>query len=135
MITLKTADANFGPFISAVKQGAGWLCDGIIYPQAVVGDAQLVQGVPDLPPAPRYVPDVVPMLNAQTAMFDAGWLTPWLALLDAMEGDDGERARIKWRTAQTVRRDDPLVILGTELLGHTPDEADDLFIAAAALVL
>lgn len=46
MITLKTPQGDFGPFVTAYPDGDRWICDGIIYPKSVVGGGELVQGAP-----------------------------------------------------------------------------------------
>ncbi|MBV6321893.1 hypothetical protein [Duganella violaceipulchra] len=136
MKTLKTANGQFGPFRSAVAMSDRYHCDGIDYFFSVVGapgTSTIDEGTPDPIPVPPVVPAVIPMLNARTQLYLAGWLTPWEDLLAAMTGPDGDLARIKWATAQTVRRDDPLVLFAIAALNKTDAEADALFIAAAAI--
>jgi hypothetical protein len=134
MKTLISDGGDFGPFRIVETLNDRLRCDGVEYQFATIGSYTLVDSENRPPPAP-VVPESVPMLNAEEAMRAAGWLTPWLAILAAWEGDEGEAARIKWNRALTVRRDDPLVAAGIAALGKTDEEADALFIAAAELVV
>lgn len=85
------------------------------------------------PPAPApTVPQAVPMRNAQRVLYAAGLLATVEDIINAMPGAAGDLARIDWRTAQTIRRDDPAVLAVTPLLGKTEAEIDALFVAAAA---
>ena len=88
-----------------------------------------------VPPRPAVapIPDVVPMRNARLALYSAGLLADVEAFIAAMEGIEGDLARIDWSTALTVRRDSPLVAELMVLLNITSDQIDALFIAAAAI--
>lgn len=135
MITLQTEVGSFGPFVSAAAEGAGWLCDGIFYPEVVVGKGLLVHDAPppEIPTVPPPVPTQCSMLAARTVLYKAGLLGQVEAVLAAMEGEDGDLARIKWTTALTVRRDDPLVVQVIPALGKSEAEIDAMFVAAVAL--
>jgi len=133
MMTLKTSVGNFGPFISAHKDDAigAWVCDGVIYPQSVVGDGTLVAGAPDAAaPAGPSVPRQVSMLAARTVLYKENLLQLVEDLIAAMPGEAGDLARIKWATALTVRRDDDLVTQVIPQLGKTEAEIDAMFVAA-----
>lgn len=131
MITLKTAVGDFGPFITAHKDGASWICDGVVYPESVVGAAQVAQGAPDAPPAPpAATPDRVSMLAARTVLYTEGLLGMVEEIIVSMPGEAGDLARIKWATALTVRRDDDLVTQVIPALGKSELQIDAMFMAA-----
>jgi hypothetical protein len=133
MNSLITGARIFGPFKVITPLADRLLCDGVEYQFNIIGNYSIEPGIADRPEPVPAVPESVPILNAEEAMRAAGWLQPWLAILAAWDGDDGEAARIKWARARTVRRDDPLVAVGAAALGRTVEEVDALFIAAAAL--
>lgn len=131
MMTLKTSVGTFGPFISAYREGAAWICDGVIYPESVVGDGTLVAGAPDAPPpAGPAVPRQVSMLAARTVLYKENLLQLVEDVIAAMPDEAGDLARIKWATALTVRRDDDLVTQVIPQLGKTEAEIDAMFAAA-----
>lgn len=107
------------------------------FPMESILEYQMIDDVPvRVVPLPSgSVPESVPMLNARLALYAAGWLADVEALFAAMEGEQGDLARIYWATAKTVRRDNEVVSWALAHLGKTPQEADALFIAAAALVI
>lgn len=92
-------------------------------------DVELIVPVP----VPVSIPESVPMRNARLALYAAGLLSDVQTLIDGMEGEDGDLARIDWATALTVRRDSPLVARMVLELGKTDAEIDALFLAAAAI--
>ncbi|WP_174999081.1 hypothetical protein [Rugamonas aquatica] len=49
MNLLKTEVGDFGPFFFSARQEGGWLCDGVLYPDSVVGGGELVQVMHDDP--------------------------------------------------------------------------------------
>ncbi len=131
MMTLKALNGTFGPFISAYKEGAAWICDGVTYPESVVGSGALVAGAPDaVAPAGPAVPRQVSMLAARTVLYKENLLQLVEDVIAAMPGEAGDLARIKWATALTVRRDDDLVTQVIPQLGKTEAEIDAMFIAA-----
>lgn len=131
MMTLKTSAGAFGPFISAYKEGAVWICDGVIYPQSIVGDGLLVADAPDaVAPAGPTVPRQVSMLAARTVLYKENLLQLVEDLIAAMPGEAGDLARIKWAAALTVRRDDDLITQVIPQLGKTEAEIDAMFVAA-----
>jgi hypothetical protein len=83
--------------------------------------------------APPQTPQSVPMRNARLALYSAGRLKQVEDYIAAMDGVDGDLARIDWATALTVRRDSPLVGKLMALLDLTSAQIDALFISAAAL--
>ncbi|MRW85417.1 hypothetical protein GJ698_15130 [Pseudoduganella sp. FT26W] len=131
MMTLKTPADTFGPFVTAHQEGASWICDGVVYPASVVGDAVLVPGAPEAPPtlAPP-VPRQCSMYAARTVLYTAGLLELVEGIIANMPGEAGDLARIKWATALTVRRDDDLVTQVIPALGKTEAEIDAMFVAA-----
>lgn len=48
MITLKTSVGDFGPFRAIQESEDRWMADGVCYFKSVVGDAQVVNGPPDV---------------------------------------------------------------------------------------
>lgn len=85
-----------------------------------------------LPPLPT--PTIVTMRQAQRALYDAGLLDSVEAAIASFPGTLGDKARIDWRTAQEVKRNDPIVQALIPSLGLTEPQLDDLFVAAAAIV-
>lgn len=85
-------------------------------------------------PATPPVPTSVTMMQARLAMLSAGLLDKVQTAIDAMPGDEGKAARIQWQYAVDVRRDWPLVAHLQKSLGLTDKQADELFIAAGAIV-
>ena len=83
--------------------------------------------------APPLVPQSVPMRNARLALYSAGRLTQVEDYIAALEGVEGDLARIDWATALTVRRDSPIVAKLMILLNLASAEVDALLVAAAAL--
>lgn len=100
---------------------------------ARIGDTWTGSAFVSLNAPVTVVPGAVPMRNARLALYSAGRLKQVENYIDAMEGVEGDLARIDWATAQTVRRDSPLVSKLMVLLNLTSDQIDALFIAAAAL--
>ncbi len=82
----------------------------------------------DLPP-----PEVVSMRQARLALLNAGMLDAVNTAIAEMPGTDGEAARIEWEFAQSVRRDNPLLIVIVTQMGMTDKALDALFIAASRL--
>lgn len=131
MMILKTPTGNFGPFITAFKDGEAWNCDGVLYPESVVGLARAVPGAPEAAPAlPPTAPDRVSMFAARTVLYAEGLLSMVEEIIVAMPDEAGDLARIKWSTALTVRRDDVLVTQVLPLLGKSEAQIDAMFVAA-----
>lgn len=133
MMTLKALNGTFGPFVSAFYDNERhcWNCDGVIYPESVVGAGALGAGAPDaVPSTGAPVPRQVSMLAARTVLYKETLLQLVEDVIFAMPGEAGDLARIKWATALTVRRDDDLVTQVIPALGKTEAEIDAMFIAA-----
>ena len=79
------------------------------------------------------VPIAVTMRQARLAMLGAGVLSAANDAIAAMEGVQGDAARIEWEYAQEVRRDAPLVAGMAAALGLSETQIDGLFVAAAGL--
>lgn len=88
--------------------------------------AQWVEG--GTPPAPR-IPVSVSARQARLALEDAGLLD---TINTAFNGK-AKKARIEWEFATEIRRDSPLVASMATELGLTPEQLDQLFLAADAL--
>jgi hypothetical protein len=129
-----SSGAAFGPFRSVVTKTDRLLCDGVEYPLSVIGAYEISSNAPPapaVPPSPS-VPETVPMLNARRALYQAGKLAAVEAIIAALEGEEGDLARITWGAALSVQRHDPLTLRLMAALPLTDAEADALFIAAAA---
>lgn len=75
------------------------------------------------------VPTTISMAQAQLALLAAGHLDAVEAAVDGM----AREAQITWRKANTVKRDDPLVVQMAGLLGLTDADVDALFVAGSEL--
>ena len=100
---------------------------------ARIGDTWTGSAFVSLSAPVAVVPVSVPMRNARLALYSAGRLKQVEDYIAAMEGVEGDLARIDWATALTVRRDSPIVAKLMTLLSLTGDQIDALFISAAAL--
>lgn len=78
-------------------------------------------------------PAVVTMRQARLALLGAGLLAQVNAAITAMQGAEGDAARIEWEYAQEVSRDSPLVAALAGELGLTEGQLDDLFAAGVNL--
>jgi len=87
------------------------------------------------PPAPQPtpIPAQVTKRQAKLALLGAGLLDAVEAHIAALEGPEGRAAQIEWAEATMFRRDHPLVVSFGPSLGLTPEQIDNLFLAAAAL--
>lgn len=128
-----SSGAVFGPFRTVVTKDDRLVCDGVEYPLGVIGVYELSSSAlpPTVPPAP-VVPETVPMLNARRALYQAGKLAAVEAIIAALDGEEGDLARITWGAALSVQRHDPLTLRLMAALPLTDAEADALFVAAAA---
>lgn len=95
----------------------------------------LEEGNTPLPadPPPSDIPVVVSMRQARLALLAAGYLSQVNAAVSAMQGAEGDAARIEWEYAQEVRRDSALVASLSSALGLTEEQLDDLFTSGAKL--
>lgn len=88
------------------------------------------QLLPD-PPSVVPVPSEVSIRQARLALLNANLLVKTDELIEAMEGTQGEIARIDWKSSPIVKRNWPFIALvGTEL-GLTEEDIDNLFISAS----
>lgn len=96
-----------------------------------ISQEEFEAGLPD--PVTPYVPTSITLRQAKLQLSRAGILGAVDQFIAAMEGQDGEEARIEWEYATELRRDHPLVAaLGPEF--NLSDEAiDNLFIEAATI--
>jgi hypothetical protein len=83
--------------------------------------------------AEALIPKEVTQKQARLALLNAGLLDTIDAMVAAMPGEEGVKARIIWQYASSIQRSDPLVsaIIGT--LSLTKEQLDALFIAASVL--
>lgn len=79
------------------------------------------------------VPQSVTMRQARLVLLANGFLADVNAAIQAMEGTEGEAARIEWEYAATVNRNSPLISAMGTILGLDDAALDTLFIAAAAI--
>jgi hypothetical protein len=73
------------------------------------------------------------MRQARLALLGAGLLAHVNTAIAAMEGIQGEAARIEWEYAMTVERQSQLVSGLSAALGLTDEQLDGLFLAASEL--
>jgi len=88
-------------------------------------------GVLQDPQSPKITK--VTMRQARLALLGAGKLPAVNAAIAAMQGAQGEAARIEWEYSQEVQRDRGLVSALSSQLGMTEEQLDALFTAAAAI--
>lgn len=93
----------------------------------------VAQAQAQVQPQATPVPGAVSMRQARTALLSAGLLSTVSAAVEALDGIEGDVARIEWEYAQEVRRDSPLVASMASALGMTDAQLDGLFVRAAAL--
>jgi hypothetical protein len=79
------------------------------------------------------IPTSVTMWQARHALLNAGLYAQVEAALQAMPGDNGQRARIDWDYAANVKRDFPLIIGMQQMFGWTDEQVDALFISASQI--
>lgn len=79
------------------------------------------------------VPSAVTMRQARLALLQANKLHQVNAAVNAMQGIQGEAARIEWYYSNEVRRNQPMTLLLAQAIGMTEQEMDQLFITAATL--
>lgn len=92
---------------------------------------ELPEPVP--PPVVNIVPQSVSARQAEKALILAELDDDVDALLAAMPGVNGKLARAERNRAQTVERNNPLVLQMATELGLSSEEVDQLFILAATL--
>lgn len=90
--------------------------------------------VPYEPPQPEpQVPQRVSKAQAKLALLEAGLLDTVEASLAAMEGVEGQRARIEWNDRTEFHRDHEFIGLLAGAIGLSKEQVDALFTRAAAL--
>jgi hypothetical protein len=87
----------------------------------------------DPPPPAVSVPTSVTMRQARLALLGAGALDAVTSAIDALQGQQGDAARIEWEFAATVERNSPIVAMLAAAVGLDDAALDDLFTVAAAL--
>lgn len=78
-------------------------------------------------------PKIVTMRQARLALLQAGLLDNVNQAVNAMQGIQGDSARIEWDFSSEVYRDKALVKSLAPVLGMTEESLDQLFIAASKL--
>ena len=78
----------------------------------------------------EVTPMAVSMRKAQRELLNRGMLDTVENAINSLEGVEGRIAQIEWRTATTVERHSPVVLMIANLLGLTDEEIDTLFIEA-----
>ena len=84
---------------------------------------------PSAPPKPR-VPQSVQNRQAKLALLSAGLFKRAEEIINSMEGDEGDAARIEWG-ATTFSRNSQFLKRMAQTLGLSEQQLDDLFILAA----
>lgn len=119
----------FEPFSVVEKKSDHYLCDGIIYPFAVLGsDCTIVDYVaPDIEPTTTtLVPERVKPLQLDLALIELNYYD---AVHDyAATGTSEEKAR--FNRAEWMYRNDPFLVSGAKSLGLTDAQIDEVFILA-----
>lgn len=100
--------------------------------QITIEEAQAIRDAETPPPKPQRITHVT-MRQARLALLGAGKLPAVNAAIAAMQGAQGEAARIEWEYSQEVQRDRGLVSALSSQLGMTEEQLDALFTAAAAI--
>jgi hypothetical protein len=120
------------PFAAAANDGEAH--GRALFERALAGEFGAIGPyVPPPPPPPPPPPESVTMRQARLALLGAGLLDAVEAALAAMEGAQGQAARIEWEYATEIRRDNPLFSALAAQLGLTGDALDALFVTAAGL--
>jgi len=83
--------------------------------------------------ANRRAAMIVTPRQARLALLGAGQLSNIDAAIAALDEPMKSQVTIEWEYAVSVERMSPWVVAMTESLGMTPEQVDDLFIAAAQL--
>jgi hypothetical protein len=97
-------------------------------------NGNIVWTVPTSPQLPENpVPQVISMRQARLALYQGGYLNMVNTVVDAMEGPEGDAARITWEFASDVDRNHPLVAAMAAALPLSDEQVDNLFILAATL--
>jgi len=81
----------------------------------------------------QMVPYSVTMRQARIALKRHQLLGQVTAVINSMQGDAGEEAKIEWEFSSEVKRNQPLTLQLATQLGLTSAELDSLFIEAASL--
>lgn len=79
------------------------------------------------------VPESVTMRQARIALSRAELIVAVEQALGAMQGQEGEEARIEWEYSQEVYRNKPFVIQLGAVLGLSEEQVDELFISASGI--
>lgn len=82
---------------------------------------------------PPAVPHSVTMRQARLALLGAELLDDVESALSALEGPQGQAARIEWEYSQEVHRGKPFVQMLGAAIGLTEEQIDQLFIAASGI--
>lgn len=84
-------------------------------------------------PVPAVVPERVTMRQARLALLGAELLDDVESALSALEGPQGQAARIEWEYSQEVHRGKPFVQMLGAAIGLTEEQIDQLFITASGI--
>lgn len=88
------------------------------------------------PPGPEPVPEQVTRAQGKAALIQAGLWDDVLSYVDAIEDPTQQAlARVALDDTTEWRRDSPFLATAAAALGLTDKQLDDLFVAAAAIVL
>jgi hypothetical protein len=133
---MRYAIIEFGKVANIVEADAefasrnGW----VPAESAGIGDTWDGQTFTPAPPPPPVVPQSVTMRQARLALLGADLLDNIDAAIAAIPDEAQRRAaQIEWEYANTVERNSTFVQQMAAGLGMTPEQMDQLFIAAAAI--
>lgn len=122
-------DAAWAAAVDADWDDVVMLADG-----ASVGRGHTYSGGEFAPPVvPTVVPQAVTMRQARLALLGAGLLSSVDAAIENMSDPTRSAARIEWEYSNELQRSNQLLLALGPALGLSPQQIDDLFVAASAL--
>ena len=138
---ITTADARY-PFTAGVTEAVEWdsadLPEDFAVGRYEFGDGEF-RRLPDPPPAPKPVPQIVSRFQARAAMLacpaTADGFDNLLEQIDAaVAASDNAFIRLAWAEAVEWRRDSPTVNALGGAVGVSSDMLDELFRQAAGII-
>lgn len=129
-------DAN-GVIVNIIVVESLLFSDGLVDAKigGNIGDSVINGAVFPKDDAPSYVPQSVPMLNAQLVLIQNGHIAQVNSYIDAMDGVNGDIARAYWKCSTRVHRHNQIVLTMQGVLELSDSDIDELFIAADAIAV